>query len=52
MKDGGFAYIPAGGTFELTSKAGARVLLFAKKYEVLSGWAVPEAVFGDEDKVK
>lgn len=52
LKDGGFAYIPAGGTFELTSKAGARVLLFAKKYEVLPGLAVPEAVFGDEDKVK
>ena len=31
---GGFAYIPAGGTFDITSKSGARVLLFAKRYEV------------------
>jgi len=52
LQDGGFAYVPAGGTFEITSKAGARVLLFAKKYEVLPGLAVPEAVFGDGGKVK
>jgi (S)-ureidoglycine aminohydrolase len=52
LKAGGFAYIPAGGTFEITSQAGARVLLFAKKYEVLPGAATPEAIFGDENTVK
>ncbi len=49
---GGFAYIPAGGTFEVTSTAGARLLLFAKKYEVLPGAAIPEAIFGDEKTVE
>lgn len=49
---GGFAYIPAGGTFEITSKPRARVLLFAKRYEALPGTAPPEAFFGDEKKVK
>lgn len=49
---GGFAYIPAGGTFDITSKSGARVLLFAKKYEALPGVAAPEPIFGDEKQVK
>ncbi len=48
---GGFAYIPAGGTFEIISASGVRLLLFAKHYEVLPGCAVPEAVFGHEGKV-
>jgi (S)-ureidoglycine aminohydrolase len=52
MEAGGFAFIPAGGTFEITSEAGARVLLFAKKYEVLPGVAVPSAVFGQTSQVK
>jgi len=52
LKSGGFAYIPAGGAFDLVSSAGARVLLFAKRYEVLPGATVPEAIFGDEKQVK
>jgi (S)-ureidoglycine aminohydrolase len=48
---GGFAFVPPGGTYEIVSGGGARLLLFAKKYEVLPGVAVPAAVFGDAKDV-
>jgi (S)-ureidoglycine aminohydrolase len=52
LGEGGFAYLPAGATFDITSEGGARLLLFAKRYEVLPGAAVPEAVFGDAASVE
>jgi (S)-ureidoglycine aminohydrolase len=52
MEAGGFAFVPAGGAFEITSKAGARVLLFAKKYEVLPGAAMPVGISGHAAQVK
>ena len=51
LKRGGFAYIPAGGTFEVKAATGAKILLFAKKYEVLPGVAVPQPIFGEENAV-
>ncbi|MEY3481828.1 MAG: hypothetical protein RIQ71_2603 [Verrucomicrobiota bacterium] len=52
LKVGGFAYLPPGSKFDIASKSGARLLLFAKRYEAVVGTAPPEAVFGDEKKVK
>lgn len=49
---GGFAYIPAGGAYEIFSEGGARLLLFAKRYEVLPGTKVPEVLFGDAASVE
>ncbi len=49
---GGFAFVPSGGNFEVESKVGARVLLFAKRYEALPGVPAPAEIFGDEKKVK
>lgn len=49
---GGFAYLPPGEKFEVTSAAGARVLLFAKCYESLPSGEAPEVIFGDEKGVK
>jgi len=49
---GGFAFVPPGAKFEIKSQSGARVLLFAKRYEALPGVAAPDAIFGDEKKVK
>ena len=52
LKAGGFAFLPPGGKFDLASKTGARVLLFAKRYEPIAGSAAPEAIFGDEKTIK
>jgi (S)-ureidoglycine aminohydrolase len=52
MEAGGFAFVPVGGTFEITSEAGARLLMFAKRYEVLPGVAVPSALFGHAAQVQ
>ena len=52
LSKGGFAYLPSGEKFDITSKSGAKVLLFAKRYEVLAGTGAPKALFGDEKKVK
>ena len=52
MEAGGFAFLPAGEAFEISSDAGARLLLFAKKHEVLPGVAGPTAVFGHVSQVK
>lgn len=51
LNAGGFAYIPAGGAFEVTSAGGASVLLFAKHYEVLPGAAAPAELTGHESGV-
>jgi (S)-ureidoglycine aminohydrolase len=52
LKTGGFAFLPPGAKFDIASKSGARLLLFAKRYEALASAPPPEAVFGDEKKVK
>ena len=49
---GGFAFLPPGAAFEIKSNSGAKLLLFAKRYEALPGVAAPDAIFGDEKKIK
>ena len=49
---GGFAFLPPDVKFEIKSKSGAKIILFAKRYEALPGVAAPEAIFGDEKKIK
>ena len=51
LSAGGFAFIPAGGTFLVESDSGARLLLFAKRFEPLAGMRVPEALMGREQDV-
>jgi len=52
LSKGGFAYLPPGERFDIVSKSGAKVLLFAKRYEAVAGATAPKAIYGDEKKVK
>lgn len=52
LSKGGFAYLPPGEKFNMASKSGAKVLLFAKRYEAATGASAPKAIYGDEKKVK
>ncbi|MFM8458774.1 MAG: hypothetical protein ACKOB0_07480, partial [Chthoniobacterales bacterium] len=52
LSKGGFAYLPPGGKFDIASKSGAKVLLFAKRYEAAAGASAPKALYSDEKKVK
>jgi (S)-ureidoglycine aminohydrolase len=51
LATGGFAFVPPGGTWEITGGSGTRLLLFAKTYEVLPGVAAPAPLFGDEREI-
>lgn len=51
LSRGGFAFIPAGGSYEITASAETKLLLFAKHYEVLPGVAEPEFFTGHESEV-
>jgi (S)-ureidoglycine aminohydrolase len=53
LNTGSYAYLPSGMEFHFrNSQAQARLLIFEKKFEPLSGTAAPGIVIGHEERIK